>query len=88
MTREEIEKRLIELAAEQAGVNAADITSGTHFRNDLNFDSLDEVEYAMSVEDEFGLSVPDERAQKLQTIADVTNLVMELADKPTEQAGA
>ena len=88
MTREDVEKRLIELAAEQAGVNAADITSATHFRNDLNFDSLDEVEYAMIVEDEFGLSVPDERAQKLETIADVTNLVMELADKHTERAGA
>jgi len=80
MTREEIEKKLIELAAEQAGVKAQELSAGTHFVNDLNFDSLDQVEYAMAVEDAFHVSVADDQVEKLQTIGDVTQLVAEQQD--------
>ena len=76
MIREEIQTKLIELAAEQAGVNHAEITPATHFVNDLNFDSLDRVEYAMEVEDEFGMSVSDDEVEKLQTVADVVDYVV------------
>ena len=75
MTREEIQTRVIELAAEQAGVDKSQITPATHFGNDLNFDSLDTVEYAMSIEDEFHVSIPDEAVERLQTVGDVVDLL-------------
>jgi acyl carrier protein len=70
-----IERKLIELAAEQAGVGVEQITPATHFRNDLNFDSLDEVEYAMAVEDEFKLTVNDEEAERFKTVEEVVEFV-------------
>ena len=76
MTREEVQRKLIEMAAEQAGVSASEITPATHFHNDLNYDSLDDVEYAMNVEDALSLSVADEDVEKLQTIEAVTDYVM------------
>jgi acyl carrier protein len=76
MTREDVQQKLIEMAAEQAGVAASEITPATHFHNDLNFDSLDDVEYAMKVEDEFSLSVADEDVEKLQTIEAVRDYVV------------
>jgi acyl carrier protein len=80
MDRAEIESKLIELAAEQAGVKVEEVTPATHFHNDLNFDSLDDVEYAMSVEDEFHLNVPDERVEKIRTVADAVELVEEMTN--------
>jgi acyl carrier protein len=77
MTREQIEQKLIELAAEKAGVPAVDITPATHFVNDLEFDSLDVVEYAMDVEDHFHLNVPDDKADELATVGEVIDFVVE-----------
>jgi acyl carrier protein len=71
MTREEIESKIIELAAEQAGVDKSEVTPATHFVNDLHFDSLDVVEFAMEVEDELGMSIPDDAIERLQTVGDV-----------------
>jgi acyl carrier protein len=71
MTREEIQSKVINLAAEQAGVDKSEITPATHFVNDLHFDSLDVVEFAMEVEDEFEVSIPDDDVEKLQTVGDV-----------------
>lgn len=75
MSKQAIEAKIIELAAEQAGVKPEEVTPATHFRNDLNFDSLDEVEFAMEVEDEFELSVADDDVEKLQTVGDVVEYV-------------
>jgi acyl carrier protein len=77
MTGEQIEQKLIELAAEKAGVPAVDITPATHFVNDLEFDSLDVVEYAMDVEDHFHLNVPDDKADELATVGEVIDFVVE-----------
>ncbi|MEA2710902.1 MAG: acyl carrier protein [Phycisphaerales bacterium] len=77
MTREEIQQKLIEMAAEKAGVPVLEVTPATHFVNDLEFDSLDTVEYAMEVEDHFKLSVPDEEAEKLTTVGAVVDFVVE-----------
>ena len=67
--------KVIELAADQGGVDPANVCSETHFINDLNFDSLDVVEFTMSLEDAFGLSVPDEDAENLRTVGQVTEYV-------------
>ena len=71
MTHEQIQSKVIDLAAEQAGVDKSEITPATHFVNDLNFDSLDVVEFAMELEDEFEVSISDDQVDKLQTIGDV-----------------
>ena len=75
MTREQIQSKIMSMAAEQAGVALEQVTPATHFVNDLNFDSLDVVEFAMEVEDELGLSISDDQVEKLQTVEDVVNYV-------------
>jgi acyl carrier protein len=82
MTREEIQAKLIELAAHQAGVPAEQVTPASHFVNDLNYDSLDTVEYAMAVEDAFHVTVPDEKIEQLQRVGDVIDLVTEQVNAP------
>ena len=80
MTRNEIQQKLIELAAEKAGVPVLEVTPATHFVNDLEFDSLDVMEYAMEVEDHFKVSVPDEDVDKLTTVAAVVDFVVQECD--------
>jgi acyl carrier protein len=63
-----IEERVIEIVSEQMGVDKAQITRETSFVNDLGADSLDTVELVMEFEDEFDISIPDEDAEKIQTV--------------------
>ena len=63
-----IENRVIEIISEQMGADKAEITRETSFINDLNADSLDTVELVMEFEDEFDMSIPDEEAEKIQTV--------------------
>ena len=65
---EDIDTKVIEIVSEQMGVDKSEVTRETHFINDLNADSLDTVELVMEFEDEFELSIPDEEAEKIQTI--------------------
>lgn len=64
----EIETKVKKIVAEQMGVAEADITRETSFVNDLNADSLDTVELVMEFEDEFEMSIPDDEAEKIQTV--------------------
>ncbi len=68
MTEAEIEAKVTDIVAEQMGVDKAEITRETNFANDLNADSLDTVELVMEFEDEFETSIPDEEAEKIQTV--------------------
>jgi acyl carrier protein len=63
-----IESKVIEIVSEQMGVDKSEITRETSFINDLNADSLDTVELVMEFEDEFDMSIPDEEAEKIQTV--------------------
>ena len=63
-----VEERVKKIVAEQMGVAEAEITRDTSFVNDLNADSLDTVELVMEFEDEFEMSIPDEEAEKIQTV--------------------
>ena len=65
---DETDTKVIEIVSEQMGVDKSEITRETHFINDLNADSLDTVELVMEFEDEFELSIPDEEAEKIQTV--------------------
>ncbi|MCF7954558.1 MAG: acyl carrier protein [Phycisphaerae bacterium] len=64
----EIEAKVIEIVSEQMGVDKGEISRETSFINDLNADSLDTVELVMEFEDEFDMSIPDEEAEKIQTV--------------------
>jgi acyl carrier protein len=74
-------RRVIELAAAQVDADPAGVTPATHFVNDLSYDSLEVVEFTMKVEDEFELSVPDEAAEKLDTVGKVVDYVVAHTDE-------
>ena len=80
MNREEIQSKIIHIAAAQAGVDPAEVTPATHFVNDLEFDSLDVMEFAMEVEDELNASIPDDQVEKMHTVADVVDFLAEQPD--------
>lgn len=63
------------IIAEQLGVEEDAITMETNLMKDLEADSLDAVEIIMAIEDEFDMEVPDEDAEKFQTVADIVNYV-------------
>lgn len=67
-TSDEIKEKVVKIVSEQMGVDKAEINMETSFVNDLNADSLDTVELVMEFEDEFELSIPDEEAEKIQTV--------------------
>ena len=63
-----IEEKVVDIICEQMGADKSEITRETSFINDLNADSLDTVELVMEFEDEFDMSIPDEEAEKIQTV--------------------
>ena len=82
---DEIEQKVIDIVAEQMGVDKAEITRDTSFINDLNADSLDTVELVMEFEDEFEMSIPDEEAEKIQTVGQAIDYIKSVAAKQKNQ---
>ena len=72
-----IVERVRDLIVEQLGVNADQVVDGASFVDDLGADSLDTVELVMAFEEEFGLDIPDEDAEKMATVTDVTKYLEE-----------
>ncbi len=68
-------EKIKEIIIEQLGVDEDTITMNTHLMKDLEADSLDAVEIIMAIEDEFDIEVPDEDAEKFQTIGDIVRYV-------------
>lgn len=77
MTRDEIKEKVISIVCDQMDVDRAKIAEETSFINDLNADSLDTVELVMEFEDAFDLNIPDEEAEKIQTVADAIDYIQE-----------
>ncbi len=67
--------RVIQIVAEQLGVEKEKITGDTHFVNDLGADSLDTVELVMELEEEFDISIPEESAEKIQTVGEAVSYI-------------
>ena len=63
-----LNQRIIELAAAQVDMPPEDVSLDSHFIADLGYDSLDQIEFMMTIEDEFDISVPDEEAEKIKTV--------------------
>jgi len=63
-----VAERVIDIVAEQLGVSKDQINRDTHFVNDLGADSLDNVELVMELEEEFDINIPDDAAEKIQTV--------------------
>lgn len=70
---EDIQQKVVDLIVDQLGVDADSVTPDAHFIDDLGADSLDTVELVMAFEEEFDMEVPDEDAEKLETVSDVTD---------------
>jgi acyl carrier protein len=63
-----VKDRVIEIVAEQLGVSKEQVTPESAFVNDLGADSLDMVELVMEMEEEFDINIPDDAAEKIQTV--------------------
>ena len=72
-----LEKRVTALIVEQLGISAEEAVVAASFLDDLGADSLDIVELVMSLEEEFDIEIPDEDAEKIQTIGDAITYVKE-----------
>jgi acyl carrier protein len=80
-----IEKKVIDIISEQMGADKNEIKRETSFINDLNADSLDTVELVMEFEDEFDMSIPDEEAEKIQTVGAAIDYIVNVAQSKSQE---
>jgi len=70
-----VEERVIDIVAEQLGVSKDQVSHETSFVNDLGADSLDTVELVMELEEEFDINIPDDAAEKIQTVGEAVDYI-------------
>ena len=71
----DIAEKVKDIVCEQMGASKDKITESTSFINDLGADSLDTVELVMEFEEQFDINIPDEEAEKIQTVGDAVNYI-------------
>ena len=71
----EIQERVKAIIVDKLGVDESEVTPNASFTNDLGADSLDTVELIMELEKEFGMSIPDDQAEKISTVQDAINYI-------------
>ena len=77
MSEKSVEDKVRDIIVDQLGVNAEQVVLTARFIEDLGADSLDTVELVMALEEEFGHEIPDEEAEKLQSVGDVIKYIEE-----------
>ena len=80
MTREEILAKVKAVVAEKLNVGEDQVTTDAKFVEDLGADSLDQVELIMAMEDEFELKIPEEEAEKLDTVGSAVDYIVDKAE--------
>jgi len=70
-----VEERVKDIVAEQLGVDKEKVSAETSFVNDLGADSLDTVELVMELEEEFDINIPDDAAEKIQTVGQAIDFI-------------
>ncbi|HBP39095.1 MAG TPA: acyl carrier protein [Clostridiales bacterium] len=75
MSTDSIFESVQNILVEQLGVEADIVTMESNFIDDLNADSLDIVELVMAMEQEFGISIPDEEAERIKTVGDAVDFI-------------
>ncbi len=75
MADQEIEEKVKEIIVEQLGVKSSEVSASASFVDDLGADSLDTVELVMKFEEDFDIEIPDEDAEKIQTVQDAINYI-------------
>ena len=70
-----VSERVIDIVADQLGVDKEKISHETSFVNDLGADSLDTVELVMELEEEFDINIPDDAAEKIQTVGQAIEFI-------------
>ncbi|MCR4816400.1 MAG: acyl carrier protein [Bacteroidales bacterium] len=75
LTNEQLFEEISAIIEERLGVSASDITPEKNLTNDLGADSLDSVELIMSIEQKFGISIPEDAAENIKTVGDIIEYV-------------
>ena len=86
MTVQEIEDKVFSIVSEQMAINKGEITRETSFINDLNADSLDTAELVMEFEDKFDMRIPDEEAEKMQTVGAAIDYIINIAQTKKKES--
>jgi acyl carrier protein len=81
MEREELLKKVRAIVSDKLSISEDQVTEQASFIEDLGADSLDTVELVMALEDEFGLDIPDEEAEKLTTVGKAIDYILGRASK-------
>jgi acyl carrier protein len=79
-----VEERVKNIVVEQLGVEPEQVTTEASFVDDLGADSLDNVELVMALEEEFGMEIPDEEAEKIRTVGEAINYINSVAEQKKE----
>ena len=72
---EEVSSKVKKIVADHLGIDEAKVTEESSFIDDLGADSLDTVELVMAFEEEFGIEIPDDAAESIQTVGDAVNFI-------------
>jgi len=75
----DIKERVVAIIVDKLGVDEGEVTPEASFTNDLGADSLDTVELIMEFEKEFNIAIPDDQAEKIQTVGDSVSYIQENA---------